>query len=206
MNPAVLRGLRDNLQRQKELLAISSAVREAGSEVVAIGIRSAAEAELCRNCGCRLGQGSWRAMSIDKFEEQLVGYSLVDRIGAGGYGEVWKAEAPGGLAKAVKFVYGYLAEERASRELKALQRIKEVRHPFLLSLERIEIIDGRLVIITELADGFAERAISRMPRCRLAGNSPQRTAALSARHGRGPRLHVASNSPCSTSTSNPKTS
>src|SRR5262249_5975410 len=29
---------------------------------------------------------------------------------------------------------------------------KEVRHPFLLSVERIEIIDGNVVIVTELAD------------------------------------------------------
>ena len=44
-------------------------------------------------------------------------------------------------------------EARASRELKALNRIKTVRHPFLLSLERIEVIDGQLVIVTELAEG-----------------------------------------------------
>ncbi len=107
-------------------------------------------------------------MVIDKFEERFGGYSLQERIGAGGYGEVWKAEAPGGLAKAVKFVYGILGEERASRELKALQRIKEVRHPFLLSLERIEIIDGRLVIITELADSSLKE---RYQQCRNSGLS-----------------------------------
>ncbi len=43
--------------------------------------------------------------------------------------------------------------ERAARELNALARIKEVHHPFLLSLERIEVWNGQLVIVTELADG-----------------------------------------------------
>ena len=84
--------------------------------------------------------------------EPIPGYRLYERVGAGGYGEVWSAEAPGELVKAVKFVYGFLNEERASREMKALQRIKGVRHPFILSLERIEIVDGHLIIVTELAD------------------------------------------------------
>ena len=90
--------------------------------------------------------------SAVKNAEAIAGYSVLQRIGAGGYGEVWKAEAPGGLAKAIKFVYGYLDDERAARELKALNRIKEVRHPFLLSLERIEVVDGQLIIVTELAE------------------------------------------------------
>ena len=76
--------------------------------------------------------------------EPIAGYSVTERLGAGGYGEVWKVEAPGGLQKAIKFIYGYLNEEKASRELKALNRIKQVRHPFLLSLERIEVVDGQL--------------------------------------------------------------
>jgi serine/threonine protein kinase len=84
--------------------------------------------------------------------EPIPGYKLVKRIGAGGYGEVWAAEAPGELVKAIKFVYGLLDEDRAARELKALNRIKGVRHPFLLSLERIEVVDGQLLIVTELAD------------------------------------------------------
>ena len=84
--------------------------------------------------------------------EPIPGYTLQERIGVGGYGEVWRAQAPGGLSKAVKLVYGHFDDERASRELKALNRIKEVRHPFLLSLERFEIIDGQLIIVSELAD------------------------------------------------------
>lgn len=84
--------------------------------------------------------------------QDLLGYRLKERIGAGGYGEVWSAEAPGGIMKAVKIVFGYHDERRAQNELRSLDRIKALRHPFLLNLERIDIVDGQLVIITELAD------------------------------------------------------
>ncbi len=84
--------------------------------------------------------------------EPIPGYVLRQRIGAGGYGEVWEADAPGGLVKAIKFVYGLMDESRAAREFKSLSLIKGVRHPFLLSLERIEVVAGQLLIVTELAD------------------------------------------------------
>lgn len=89
--------------------------------------------------------------------EPLPGYKLMERLGSGGFGEVWKCEAPGGILKAIKFVYGDMEATGdegalAEREHKALERIKQVRHPFILSLERYDIIDGRLVILTELAD------------------------------------------------------
>ncbi len=106
------------------------------------------------------------ALQPAKDIELATGYRLVERLGAGGYGEVWKATAPGGLAKAVKIVYGGTEGPQAEQELKALSRIKEVRHPFLLSLERIDVLDGQLIVVTELADGSL---YDRFLLCRKAG-------------------------------------
>ncbi len=91
-------------------------------------------------------------MKTIQTNDVVLGYTLKSRIGSGGYGEVWSAEAPGGIAKAVKFIYGFHDEERAKTELKSLDRVKQVRHPFLLSLERIQVVAGQLVVITELAE------------------------------------------------------
>lgn len=92
------------------------------------------------------------ATSLQQNDEIIPGYRLVDRLGSGGYGEVWKATAPGGLLKAVKIVFGRIDEMRGEREMKALERIKELRHPFVISLERVEIVDGQLLFVTELAE------------------------------------------------------
>ena len=88
-------------------------------------------------------------LAIDK---EILGYKLRERIGSGGFGEVWSAVAPGGLMKAIKIVFGYHDGKRAQAELKSLDRVKELRHPFLLSLERIEVFEGQLVVVSELAD------------------------------------------------------
>jgi serine/threonine protein kinase len=89
--------------------------------------------------------------------EPIPGYRLIEPIGTGGFGEVWKCIAPGGIHKAIKFVYGNLNsldgdDARALQEKKALERVKEVRHPFVLSTEQIQEVAGELVIVMELAD------------------------------------------------------
>ena len=90
-------------------------------------------------------------------QEPIPGYVVKELLGTGGYGEVWKCHAPGGLFKAVKIICADPTSKRASSELRSLSRIKEVRHPFLLSIERIEVIDGNVVIVTELADHSLKR-------------------------------------------------
>ncbi len=95
---------------------------------------------------------------IEPYAELLPGYRLIERLGGGGFGEVWKAEAPGGLYKAVKIIHGSLQADtsdetyHAQQELLALKRVQAIRHPYLLSLERYDIVQGRLLIVTELAD------------------------------------------------------
>ena len=99
-----------------------------------------------------------RLAANEELPGPLKGYRLIDRLGRGGFGEVWKVEAPGGLLKAMKFVFGDLDaidddESRpAEQELKALNRVKSIRHPYILSLERFDKIDGQLIIVMELAD------------------------------------------------------
>jgi serine/threonine protein kinase len=99
--------------------------------------------------------------------EPFPGYILVKRLGTGGFGEVWHATAPGGLAKAVKIIYGNISDSRAEQELRALGRIREVRHPFLLSLDRFETIDDQVVIVMELAEGSL---LDRFVQCRQGGH------------------------------------
>src|ERR1044071_6503697 len=111
------------------------------------------------------------AVRIESHAEPIPGYRLIERIGGGGFGEVCKAEAPGGLFKAIKFVFGALAAagdngQRAEQELKALSRVKTVRHPYILSLERYDIIEGQLIIVMELAD---RNLWDRFRECRARG-------------------------------------
>src|SRR5205085_2102053 len=65
----------------------------------------------------------------------------------------------------------------ARQEREALERVKSLRHPFILSLDRVEVVGGLLVVIMELADRslhdlfghYRQQGLPGVPRDELLG-------------------------------------
>ncbi len=135
-------------------------------------------------------------------QEPTPGYRLIEPLGRGGFGEVWKCEAPGGLLKAVKFVpAGLPFEEGAAadeEELRAIHNVKAIRHPFLLSLDRVEQVEGGLLIVMELADCNLDQLTRQeqqagrpgLPRERLIAYLSEAAEALDLMNSRHDLLHL----------------
>lgn len=96
------------------------------------------------------------------------GYRLLKRIGKGSFGEVWKAEAPGGVEVAVKIIRGSLDAMETQHELKSLDLFKRLRHPFLVQTQAFWIQDDGVYVAMELANGSLK---DRLKECRKAGLS-----------------------------------
>lgn len=88
--------------------------------------------------------------SLQPGYEPLEGYKLVERLGEGGFGQVWKATDAQDFSVAIKFVD--LTGRLGEKELRSLDVIRDVRHPHLLTVFGTRRIDDVLVIAMELAD------------------------------------------------------
>lgn len=85
-----------------------------------------------------------------KGDEPVPGFRLDQPLGRGGFGEVWRATDPKGDFVAIKFVSW--TEKLAESEWNALQAIKEIRHPNLISIVGVWRTEKALVVAMELAD------------------------------------------------------
>jgi serine/threonine protein kinase len=90
---------------------------------------------------------------LGSFVNMDSGYELIEPLGRGNFGEVWKARAPGGVLVALKRIFRTLDDRASRQEQKALELICNLRHPYLLQTHWFSPEQDRLVIIMELADG-----------------------------------------------------
>lgn len=91
-------------------------------------------------------------------ETILPGYRLEKRLGSGGFGEVWRATAPGGMGVAIK-ILANLGRAQGGREYRALQTIKNIRHAHIVPIFGVWLKsgDGRVLGEAELVE--AERRL-----------------------------------------------
>jgi serine/threonine protein kinase len=76
--------------------------------------------------------------------EIVPGFRLVQLLGRGGFGEVWRASAPGGTDAAIKIIS--LRERYGFKEYRSLQLVKQLRHPNLVPILAFWLVneDGQL--------------------------------------------------------------
>ncbi|MBL9124562.1 MAG: SUMF1/EgtB/PvdO family nonheme iron enzyme [Planctomycetaceae bacterium] len=78
-------------------------------------------------------------------DEPVPGFRLLEFLGRGGFGEVWKASAPGGTELALKLIR--LDDALGLKELRSLRLVKRLRHPNLVPIVAYWLKDheGRLL-------------------------------------------------------------
>ncbi len=74
-------------------------------------------------------------------DEPVPGYRLTALLGEGSFGKVWRANGPGGTEVALK-VTSLLDSKRGMREFRSLRLVKRLRHPNLVPIVGIWLVDS----------------------------------------------------------------
>jgi serine/threonine-protein kinase len=128
--------------------------------------------------------------------EPYPGYRLGRPLGRGALGHVWQATDPHGEAVAIKFLPCANAFAAAT-EVRALQWVRQLRHPHLLRIHQIWANPGYVAIAMELAEGslldllqvYYEESGGPMPAGHLCHYLSQAASALDFLNTRHHRLN-----------------
>ena len=104
------------------------------------------------------------SIRLEAGAEPVSNYTLVRLLGRGGFGEVWEAMAPGRVRVALKFIR--LNSTQSGPELRALEVVRDIRHPHLLDIQFAVQKEDYLVIAMPLCDQSLK---DRLEECRQKG-------------------------------------
>lgn len=89
---------------------------------------------------------------LEAGQEPFPGLKLVQRLGRGGFAEVWEAVDTRGTRLGVKFMLSRNASSSV-REMRIIQAIQKLSHRNLLRIHNVWSIPEYIVVAMELADG-----------------------------------------------------
>jgi serine/threonine protein kinase len=89
--------------------------------------------------------------------QPISGFQLIQRLGAGAFGEVWDAQDPEGRLVALKFMDCRSASNTLiSSEIRVLRGLSELRHPNFIQLHAVHASAQYIALSMERADGNLE--------------------------------------------------
>ena len=107
-----------------------------------------------------------KSLHLVKGAVPVPGYTLVGRLGRGGFGEAWEAIAPGGVHVALKFIR--LDSSAAGPEQRGLEVIRDIRHPHLVDVHLAVQVADCLVIAMSLC---GQNLMDRLRACQAQGQA-----------------------------------
>ena len=83
-------------------------------------------------------------------DQPIPGYRLEAFLGAGSYGEVWRAGGPGGVACALKFIR--MDSKSGLKEFSSIRLVKKLHHPNLCPIQAIWLRDPDGNVLSDTGD------------------------------------------------------